>query len=382
MRGKKQISFLINKTTRKACWCLMMVLTVMLLGGCGGSKEPEELDYEAQQPVTEQQTAEAEQESVDTHEGQAQSKLTGLWIDEEKADLRPYAIMINNIKFVNPQSGISEASVMYEALAEGGITRLMGIFEDFSTDRIGSIRSARHYYASVAAEYDAIFVHYGETKYATSKIAELGIDNLSGLEGVVEPLVFYRDNSIKAPHNAFASYEGILAGTEKKGYRTEREADWENHYTFYEEDTELTEGQAVTKVELGFSSYTTPYFEYNEAEKTYGRFQFDGAHVDANTGEQLKFKNIIIQLVKEWDIDKNGYQTMDIENSSGEGYYITNGKMVPITWQKNESTGKMHYYGADGEILKVNAGKTFVALYPTSRTEHLSLTDGSSVETE
>jgi len=352
---------------------MVLVLTVMLLSGCGGDKEPEELDYEAQPPVdvTEQQqpVEEEETEPVDPHEGQAQSKLTGLWIEEEKADLRPYAFMINNIKFVNPQSGISEASVMYEALAEGGITRLLGIFEDFSSDRIGSIRSARHYYASVADEYDAIFVHYGETKYATNKIKELDLDTISGLEGAMEKVAFYRDKSIKAPHNVFASYESVVKGTEQKGYRTERKEEWENHYTFYEEDTELTEGQAANKVELGFSSYTTPYFEYNEEEKLYGRFQFGGAHVDANTGEQLKFKNIIVQLVKEWDIDKNGYQTMDIENSSGEGYYITNGKAVPITWQKNESTGKMHYYGEDGEILKVNAGKTFIAIFPSHRAD-------------
>lgn len=361
MRGKKH-----------SVLFMVLVLTVMILGGCGGEKEPEELDYEAKPPVevTEQQqpvVEEQESEPVDTHEGQAQSKITGLWMAEEKANLRPYAFMINNIKFVNPQSGISEASVMYEALAEGGITRLLAVFEDFSTERIGSIRSARHYYASIADEYDAIFVHYGETKYATSKIKELDLDNISGLEGVVEPIAFYRDNSIKAPHNVFASYDSIIAGTEKKGYRTERKEDWENHYTFYEEDTELTGGQIVNKVELGFSSYTTPYFEYNAEEKLYGRFQFDGAHVDANTGEQLKFKNIIVQFVKEWDIDKNGYQTMDIENSSGEGYYITNGKAVPITWQKNESTDKMHYYGEDGEILKVNAGKTFIAVFPNNR---------------
>lgn len=368
MRGRKQILLLI------------MAFTVFVLGGCAEKKEPEELEYEAKQPINTEQPQPAEEElPVETHEGQAQSKISGLWIDEEKEALRPYAIMLSNIKKVNPQSGISEAAVIYEALAEGGITRLMGIFEDFSAARIGSVRSARHYYASVAAEYDAIFVHYGETKYATSKIAELKLDNLSGLEGVGNT-VFYRDTSIAAPHNAFASYEGILKGTEEKKYRTERKEDWENHYTFYDEDTTFSDGQAAAKVELGFSGYAAPYFVYNEEEKLYERFQFGDTHMDANTKEALQFKNIIIQLVNEWDIDKNGYQTMDIENSSGEGYYITNGKAVPVTWQKNESTGKMHYYGENGEILKVNTGKTYIALYPTSRTEHLIFAS-SSVET-
>lgn len=367
MKGKKHILLL-----------MVFILTAMILGGCGGKKETEEVEYEANQPVkvTEQQPEQQaeEQEPAENHEGQAQSKITGLWMDEEKAKLRPYAFMINNLKVVNPQSGISEASVMYEALAEGGITRLLAVFEDFSAARIGSIRSARHYFASFADEYDAIFVHYGETKYATKKIAEIDIDNISGLEGAIEPVAFYRDKSIKEPHNVFASYEGIVKATEKKGYRTERKENWENHYTFYETDTELTDGQAANKVELGFSSYTTPYFEYDKEAKVYGRYQFGGAHVDANTGEQLKFKNVIVQLVKEWDIDKNDYQTMDIENSSGEGWYITNGKAVPITWKKNESTDKMHYYGADGEVLKVNAGKTFIAIFPNDRTDKVVFT--------
>ncbi len=373
MRAMKQMLFFIS-----------MVIVLMVTGGCGSNNEPAEIEYEAKQPTDmkepevivselEQEKTEEQEEVKEIHEGQAKSPVTGLWIAEEKAVLRPYAIMINNIKKVNPQSGISEASVLYEALVEGGITRLMGIFEDFSSDRIGSVRSARHYYASIADEYDAIFVHYGETKYATSKMSQLDLDNLSGLEGVGNT-VYYRDKSISAPHNAFASYNGIIKGTKQKKYRTERASEWENHYGFYEEDTTLSNGQSVTKAALGFSSYTTPYFEYNEEEKVYGRFQFGGAHVDANTGEQLQFKNVIIQLVKEWNIDNNGYQTMDIENSSGDGYYITNGKMVPITWQKNESNSKMHYYDTDGNVLKVNPGKTFIAVYPTSRTDYLKFT--------
>ena len=103
---------------------------------------------------------------------------------EEVGNRRPYAVMLNNHEIASPQSGTSEASILYEAIVEGGITRLMGVYEQFSTERIGSVRSARHYFVSFADEYDAIFVHFGETKYATAKIKELGIDNLSGLTGI------------------------------------------------------------------------------------------------------------------------------------------------------------------------------------------------------
>ncbi len=310
----------------------------------------------------------------ENHDGEAKSKLTGLWVAEEISGKRPYAIMFNNIKLASPQSGTAEAGILYEALAEGGITRLMGIFEELNESRIGSVRSARHYFVSIADEYDAIFVHYGETTYATKKISALGIDNLSGLTGIGET-VFYRDKSIRAPHNAFASKEGILKGTEMKGYETDYPENYEAHFTFYEEDTDLNSDQKAEKVTLKFSGSASPYFIYDNEDKVYGRFQFNTEHTDYNTGKQLTFKNIIVQFVKEWNIDKNGYQTMDIENAQGKGYYITNGKKTDITWSKNESNRKMRYYDAQGRELTVNPGKTYIALFPDNRTGDVVLSD-------
>lgn len=352
----------------------IIIITVMIacaFTGCKAKKvEVKEIPIE--EPV--EQVIE-EPVVVDTHEGEEKSILTGEWFAAEKASRRPYAIMFNNIQYASPQSGTSEASILYEALVEGGITRLMGIFEDFKSERIGSIRSARHYFVSFADEYDAIYVHFGETKYATAKISNLGIDNLSGLTGVGNT-VYYRDKAIKEPHNAFASYEGIMEGTKQKKYRTEYEDKQEaNHFKFYEEDTDLMSAIEAKKITLDYSNYTNPYFEYNEKDKLYSRFQFDKPHIDQNTRKQLEFKNIIIQYVKEWNIDKKGYQTMDIENSSGIGYYITNGKAVDITWEKNESTKKMNYYDKDGNVLTINPGKTFISIFPNHRENGVVLTN-------
>lgn len=355
---------------------LLAVLAVVLIGGCskkdkGDSEitptpEPTEAATETPSPTA------TPTEAVENHDGEMKSLLTGLWVPEEVGKLRPYAVMLNNIEYASPQSGTEEASILYEALAEGGITRLMGIYEELNEKRIGSVRSARHYFVSVADEYNAIYVHYGETTYATKKIKELGIDNLSGLTGIGET-VFYRDTSIKAPHNAFASKEGILKGTAAKGYRTEYSSDYEGHFKFYEKDTDLVNGEEINKVELGFSSLSTPYLTYDKESKSYLRFQFDKAHIDKNTGKQLAYKNIIVQLVKEWNKDKNGYQTMDIENAEGKGYYITNGQAVDITWKKNESTKKMRYYDKAGEELTINPGKTYIALFPVDREDHINM---------
>lgn len=351
---------------------LLALIVILALAGCKKKdpvviKDPIESTEEIVEPVPVEET------ETDQHKGLAQSKLTGEWISPKIANKRPYAIMINNIKYASPQAGTSQASILYEAVVEGGITRMMGIYEDFDAKKIGSTRSARHYFVSFADEYDAIFVHFGQTKYAVSKMKQLGTDNLSGLEGVGNT-VFFRDNAIKAPHNAFASYEGIIKGTEEKKYRTEYEKDFEpQHYSFNEEDTDIAEGVPANKVTLDYSGYISPYFDYNSSEKLYYRSQFGTPHIDKNTGKQLAFKNVIVQYVKEWNIDKNGYQTMDIENSSGAGYYITNGKGQEITWKKNESTSKMHYYDKEGNILKVNPGKTFISIFPKERENGVTL---------
>lgn len=306
------------------------------------------------------------------HEGEMRSFLTGLWVPEEIGRKRPYAFQFSNFKSVSNQWGISQADIVYECIVEGGITRLLGIGENYTGDRLGSTRSSRHYFVSIADEYDAIYIHYGKTKYAVSKIKQLGIDNLDGETGI-GTTVFYRDKSMKAPHNAFASIDGILAGIKKKGYKTEYASDYKPHYSFYETDTDLADGSSVQKVTLKFSAYTSPYFEYNQDDKLYYRYQFGGPHKDSNNGNQLIFKNIIVQFVKEWDIDRNDYQTMDIEDASGKGYYITNGKMIPITWKKKEASRWMRYYNEAGEELTINPGKTFITLFPNDRTEDVVL---------
>lgn len=343
----------------------MIGLCTVLLAGCGKNKNaPEPTEAPA---VKTNQPTESPQPTQDVVDGKVRSRLTNEWVDPEKASKRPYAIMISNIKDASPQHGISQASILYEALVEGGITRCMGIFEDFNAEKIGSVRSARHYYVSLADEYDAIFVHYGESKYTEAKIKELGVDNLSGLTSIGST-VFFRDENVKAPHNAFASYNGIVAGTEKLKLRTEYRDNMVSHYNFNNEDVIPTSDINANKVTLGFSSSYSPYFEYDATTGEYKRFQFNKAHVDKATGEQLSFKNIIVQFVKETTMDEQGRQDMEFGNAKGEGYYVSGGKAVKITWKKNEADKLMEYYDESGNKLSVNTGKTYIALFPDDKT--------------
>lgn len=363
---------------KRITYTLLLILTVVFAIGCkkkNNNGDNAIQDYEQKLTNTPTPTEAPDlSEQEENHEGEMRSTLTGMWVPEEVGKKRPFAIQFSNFKTVSNQWGIGQADIVYEAIVEGGITRLLAIGENYSGDRLGSVRSSRHYFASLADEYDAIYIHYGKTKYARAKLGELGIDNLDGETGI-GTTVFYRDKSMKAPHNAFASLDGILAGIKQKGYRTEHAEDYEAHYKFYNEDTDLKSDTGANKVTIKFSSYTSPYLEYNSEDKLYYRYQFGGPHKDSNTGDQLKFKNIIIQFVRQWDIDRNDYQTMDLENASGSGYYISNGKKVDITWKKKEASKWMRYYDASGEELTINPGKTFIALFPDDRIQDVKINE-------
>lgn len=355
---------------------IMVLAACFLFGGCGKGSKSESLppsestDVPTGEAVTTAIPSPSSMgivtgQAVVNHDGDERSLLTGDWIPGDEAKKRPYAVMINNMSITSPyHSGLSQASILYEAMVEGGITRMMAIFENFDTDRIGSCRSARHYFVSFADEYDAIFVHFGHTSYAMNKINNLDVDNISGLSGLSD-MAFFRDYSIEAPHNAFASSKGLKKAANKLGYRKKYKKDYRGHFLFNEQDTVPATGKAAPKVSVFFSSYTAPSFKYNESDGLYYHYQFGSEHKDANNNEQLKFKNIIIMFVREWDIDSNGYQTMDIENSSGEGYYVTNNRAVSIKWEKNESSRKCTYYTEDGKELVLNTGKSYIAIVPS-----------------
>lgn len=357
------------------CFFLLSIATLFLFGCKKKSTEIKYEDtnnYEDNTATVTVAPTQSVTEEVVNHDGEMRSYLSGLWVPKEVGVKRPYAYVFNNFKTVSNQWGIGQADIVYECLVEGGITRFLGIGENYTSDRIGSTRSARHYFVSIADEYDSIYIHFGGTKYAYSKIKELGVDELDGLTGVGS-VVFYRDKSIKAPHNAFASVEGIQKGIKKKGFETQYKDGYEPHFSFYEEDTDLASGTDANEIVLDFSSYIKPFFKYDAKDKLYYRYQFGSAHLDSLTGKQLSFKNIIIQYVKEWNIDKKGYQTMDLENASGKGVYITNGKAVPITWKKKEATGWMRYYNEAGEALTINPGKTYITLFPNNRTDDAAI---------
>jgi hypothetical protein len=317
----------------------------------------------------------AEDVQVVYKEGMVLSDLTGEWIDESLADQRPLCIMINNIIDAMPQSGISQADITYEFVVEGGITRLLCVFKDYATgiDKLGPVRSSRHYYAEMARTLDGIYAHFGWSPYAQNYIESIpDYQNLNGLE--LEGIMYYRDSSRVAPHNVYTDSEGIMAGIEYKGYDMTHASSYEyKNFKFNYNDTNLASGNTANKVTTAFSDSRQPWFEYHEDDSRYYRFQYGDEQIDAETGEQLSYKNVIVMFADYQGIEGDSVGCLTInwdDGTTGTGYYISDGEYVPITWGKN-SSGLM-YYNEDGTQLKMNPGNTYISVMQAN-------TDGSRV---
>lgn len=342
------------------CLCILFLAWSLTRGKSKEETETEETELFGliETEETEEFLTETEEELPE--EDPNRNPLTGEPMDEALASQRPVSFMMGNTVDSAPQYGLSDADIIYEAPAEGGITRLMTIYQDYANlPTIMSSRSCRHYYCYLSNEYEAIYIHYGQAVYATEMLKKF--DDLNGLDGDLENVTFFRDHSRQSPHNAYVNGESIVAGIQKREYRTQHAAGYENRLKFVSEDRDLEGGDTAVVAEPGYS-VNKPWFVYDEATGLYDRFQYKGAHVDGATGEQIAFKNIIFQVC-DYSVEPDG-KYLDVKTASygGRGMYITNGKAVDITWVKEVEDGVGHYYDMDGNELMLNPGKTFVCI--------------------
>lgn len=276
---------------------------------------------------------------------------------------RPIAVMIDNHISAMPQAGLLEADIVYEMIVEGGETRLMLILQDKDLEKVGPIRSARHYFLDYALENDAIYVHYGWSPQAREDISDLGVDNINGI--YESSSSFWRVTDKYAPHNAVTSTANILKIAEREGYRLEKE-DNDTVLNYVVAEVNLEDGETANTVTIPYSYANTVEYEYDEETKEYVRYSRGEEQVDWDTGETVTTKNIIIEKAENETLNDGsgtGRQTLD-NIKELEGYYITNGKAIPITCTKTSRAGKTVYKDLKGNEINVNDGKTFIQICP------------------
>ena len=182
---------------------------------------------------------------------------------------RPFAVMINNISTARPlQSGLQDAYLMYEIIVEGGITRYLALFLDTNTERIGSIRSARHYYLDYALENDAFYCHHGQSPQAQRDFSALKVDRIE----VSDKKTGWRDKTLKvsSEHTLFTSIEKLKSGIGSK--RTERNNDLLLNYSAKPIDLSVMENSSVAnQISIKYSNNTTTSYIYNSDEQVYNK---------------------------------------------------------------------------------------------------------------
>ena len=279
-----------------------------------------------------------------------------------KGTNRPIAVMIDNNISAQPQAGLNDAYMVYEIIVEGGESRLMALFKGVSLDKIGPVRSSRHYFLDYALENDAIYVHYGWSPQAQSDISTLGVNNINGISETTKE--FWRVKDKSSPHNVATSTEKILEIANRKGYRTTSSKEAVLNYTT--DEVNLEEGQIAENITIPYSQSNTVKWVYNSETKRYTRYSKGKKQTDWTTGEDITAKNIIVEFIANStlnDGENKGRQTMNTVGSK-EGYYITNGKAVKITCEKVTRSSKTVYKDENGNEIDVNDGNTFVQICP------------------
>jgi len=279
-----------------------------------------------------------------------------------KGNDRPIAVMIDNHKGAMPQAGLNDAYMVYEIIVEGGESRLMALFKGVNLDKIGPVRSSRHYFLDYALENDAIYVHFGWSPQAKSDITKLDVDNINGISE--SSTSFWRTKDKYAPHNVATSTEKILAIANRKGYNTTSTK--ESVLNYVADEFELDSDIEATKVTIPYSDHNTVEYEYDNVTKRYTRYSRNTKQVDWTTGETVTTKNIIVVKCRNWtlnDGENKGRQSIDNVKVLN-GYYITNGKAIEITAEKSTRAGQTVYKDLAGNEIDVNDGNAFIQICP------------------
>lgn len=203
---------------------------------------------------------------------------------------RPIAVMIDNHNQAWPQAGLNKAYMVYEIIVEGGETRLMALFKGVTVDKIGPVRSSRHYFLDYAMENDAIYAHYGWSPQAESDIKKYSINNLNGITESTS--TFWRVKDKAAPHNAVTSTDAILKAAKSKGYKTT--SNQKSILNYVTDEVKLEEGISANSVTIPHSTLQKVKYEYDAENKVYKRYARNKAQTDWDTGNSITTKNIII----------------------------------------------------------------------------------------
>ncbi len=274
---------------------------------------------------------------------------------ESSFDFQPLAVMIDNHPDAQPQSGMSDADIIYEVTVEFGITRFMAIFANKHPEVIGPVRSTRHYFVDWASEYDSILVIAGASPQGHDELEKTGITNIDLTYGEG---VFWRVTERPAPHNLYTSDPGLREwhGPNEPGQLSEFK---------YKPDMPDDSAEIVATIVVTYPDGYKVEYHYDAASNEYARVMSGAAHEDLVSGEQYHAKNVIVQFMATRPIpgDDAGRIDMDLIGT-GDAIVFQDGIRIEGSWRKTGATRSTAFLDEAGERIKLNAGQTWIQIVP------------------
>ncbi len=308
--------------------------------------------------------------------------LTGEGTETDISNNRPYAVMMNSLRKAMPQSGNSQADLYYELPEEGGVTRIMAVFQDITdVGKIGSIRSTRPYFVWLAYALDSVLIHAGGSSKAYDVLEQtslLEVDSLGIGSGV-----FYRDQArlnagYSTEHTLYLDSDTLQNWIDgSSGYDMFHEEDYLSTHTHtFVEDGTPEGGSPANTITVPFSGYKTNIFTYDEETQLYtitdvyteSGTSYSMSYADEQTGEAIGMTNVIVLQTSISQIEGDAYGRLNVTLvGSGQGYYACNGKYIPIFWSKDSYSDIFTFTTTQGEEISLGVGKTYINIVSTSK---------------
>jgi hypothetical protein len=327
---------------------LMLVSCLLIFAAC--SKKPEENDKRSNEPPD-------EKESIsDAEEEKFYFPLTGMETSEQSTQ-RAVAAMINNHPDARPQSGLSQADIVYEILAEGNVTRFLAIFQSEEPESIGPIRSARDYYIDLAEGYDGLYVAHGYSPEAEEILSSGRIDHLNGMR--YDGTLFKRASFRKAPHNSYTTFDSIEEGATKEGYDMETSP---ASLSFYNRDeVDQLSGDKANKINISYGQQFNNEYHYDQQSGRYSRSTDQNQTVEYDSGNPIQVDNLIVIETAHQVIDSAGRRKIDL-TSGGKALLFQNGMLKELEWENRD--GRLLPI-ENGNPAKLVPGKTWISVVPS-----------------
>ncbi|OIP85844.1 hypothetical protein AUK57_03095 [Candidatus Saccharibacteria bacterium CG2_30_41_52] len=281
------------------------------------------------------------------------SPLTGKLVANETATKQPVTgVMIENSPDARPQSGLKDSGVVFEAIAEGGITRFLVLYQAEKPQLIGPVRSLRLYDVDWLAAFNSSIAHVGGSLFALNEIRN---GSYRDIDQFFNPNSYWRASDRYAPHNVYTSFANLDALNKSKGYTS-------SSFTgFTRVDGKASTKPTATNIDITISSYLyNSNYIYNAKTNTYARSQAGAPHTDRESG-QITPSVVITMRVNETTELQDGYREAITTIGSGNATIFQNGTATAVTWHKTSKTSQITFKNAAGKDVPLVSGQTWIA---------------------